>query len=93
MLLETLIEFNVDKFAVYIGSVAPQLIVICQTEPQAKVRATALRCLLSLLQLPYHNIHAVKGNVVKGLQKVTDDNKKAIRLLAAKVRNKYITVS
>jgi hypothetical protein len=91
-LMETLLQFNVDKFAPHIASIAPELIVICQDEPQAKVRAASLRCLLALLQLPYHNIHTIKGLVIRGLLKVTDDNKKAIRLLAAKVRNKYITI-
>lgn len=92
-LLETLLEFNVEQFAPHVGSVAPELINVCQKEPQAKTRAASLRCLLSLLQLPYFNIHTIKGTVIKGLQKVTDDNKKAIRLLAAKVRNKYITIN
>lgn len=92
-LLETLLEFNVEKFSPHVNSIVPELLAVCQREPQAKTRAASLRCLLNLLQLQYHHIHAVKGTVIKGLQKVTDDNKKAIRLLAAKVRNRYITIA
>jgi hypothetical protein len=92
-LLETLLEFNVERFSPHVNSIVPELLTICQKEQQAKVRAASLRCLLNLLQLQYHHLHAVKIKVIKGLQKVTDDNKKAIRLLAAKVRNKYITIA
>ena len=63
---------------------------ISQLDAAARSRSIALKCLLKIRNFPYPKIHPYKNKVVKGVGKVTDDRKRAIRLLAAKVRNEWL---
>lgn len=56
-------------------------------------RARACRCLLHLLSLPYSELHAFKPLVLKGLRVALDDPKRAVRILAVKVRNEWTVAS
>ena len=55
-------------------------------------RTIALKCLLKIRYFPYTKIHPFKNLVVRGVGKVTDDNKRAVRLFAAKVRNEWMVI-
>lgn len=55
----------------------------------AKTRAGALRCLLLMSALPYRQLHPVKQTVLRGTALILDDKKRAVRRLAAKVRNEW----
>ena len=63
---------------------------ISQLDAAARSRSIALKCLLKIRNFPYPKIHPYKNKVVKGVGKVTDDRKRAIRLLAARVRNEWL---
>ena len=58
----------------------------------AAVRALCLQCLQEMIRLPYNSIHPVRKNVVNGLSFALDDPKRAVRKLAAKVRNAWIVM-
>ena len=78
----------------HINTIAPACVDIAQNDPIAKMRCMALECLLQMSRLyPYHKLFPVKKVILKGLQKVVDDKKRAIRILAAKVRNEYSVLS
>ena len=79
-----------DKMKNHINTIAPACVHIAQTDPTAKLRGMALECLLQMSRLySYHKLFPVKKMILKGLHKVLDDKKRAIRILAAKVRNEY----
>jgi len=42
--------------------------------------------------VPYTRLYPFKTLVSKGLQKTLDDRKKAVRVLAGRVRNKWIVM-
>ena len=65
---------------------------VSQNDPAARSRSLALKCLLKIRYFPYIKIHPMKMTVVKGLSKVIDDKKRAIRLLGAKVRNEWMII-
>jgi len=79
----------------HIHSLVPLLLQIAQQEStslpgSAAVRALALRCLWKLHALPHRVLHPMRDMVIKGLAVVLNDNKRAVRKLAAKVRNVWI---
>ena len=79
-----------EKMKNHINTIAPACVNIAQNVSVAKMRYMALECLLQMSRLyPYHKLFPVKKLILKGLQKVVDDKKRAIRILAAKVRNEY----
>ena len=79
-----------EKMKNHINTLAPACVHIAQTNPTAKMRCMALECLLQMSRLySYHKLFSVKKLILKGLQKVVDDKKRAVRILAAKVRNEY----
>ena len=79
-----------EKMKNHINTIAPACVAMAQKGPAAKLRCMALECLLKMCELyPYHKLYPVKKIILKGLQNVVDDKKRAIRILAAKVRNEY----
>lgn len=58
----------------------------------AAMRAQALQCIYELRTLPYQALHPVRKTVVNGLSFALDDPKRAVRKLAAKVRNAWIVL-
>ena len=63
---------------------------IALTEERALTRRQALSCLLDMsARYPYPRLFPLKKAVLKGLQGVVDDKKRAVRILAAKVRNEW----
>jgi hypothetical protein len=93
-ILEILLKFNVMEFSAHISSIVPLLVKISNTDTIAKVRALSLKCLLEIIngEIPYSKLHPFKNLVVKGLSNVIDDRKRAVRYLAAKVRNEWIVI-
>ena len=79
------------KFGAHLGTLAPACVELAQTQAApAQVRRAALCCLLEMCDLfPFSRLFPVKKAVLKGLQGALDDRKKAVRLLAAKVRNAW----
>lgn len=60
----------------------------------AKLRATAVESLSTITDhIIYIKLHPYKKIVQKGLVKVLDDKKRAVRHLAGKVRNKWLMMS
>jgi DNA repair/transcription protein MET18/MMS19 len=57
------------------------------------MRLLASTCLYSVAQLPFPKIFPFKMQVINGLVKAVDDNKRAVRKEAAKARNEWFTIS
>lgn len=75
----------------HISTVVPLLVTVAQLSSAAN-RAAALRTLHAFAALPYPRLFPVKAIIFRGLAKVCDDNKRSIRLLAARVRNEFSTL-
>lgn len=76
----------------HLGAIVPQLLSISQTHAP-RARAASLECIFTISQTtPYITLHPMKTVVVKGLVKTLDDPKAAVRLLAAKARNAWISL-
>jgi hypothetical protein len=58
----------------------------------AAMRAQALQCIHEMRTLPYKALHPVRKTVINGLSFALDDHKRAVRKLAAKVRNAWIVI-
>ena len=81
-----------DLLVPHLGAIVPQLLSISQSHPP-RARAASLECLFAISQTtPYITLHPMKIGVVKGLIKTLDDPKVAVRLLAAKARNAWISL-
>lgn len=65
----------------------------CVNGYSAADRARAARCLQLLLSLPYADLHGHKIAVLRGLRSALDDPKKAVRMLAVKIRNDWSVAS
>lgn len=79
--------------ALPIGTLVPLLVAIAARHAHARVRATALGCLLELLQLDYPLLHPHKPTVLKGLEAPLGDRRRAVRALAVHVRNCWAAIS
>lgn len=53
----------------------------------------ASKCLFGIAQLPFPKIFPFKMQVINGLAKAVDDNKRLVRREAAKTRNEWFTIS
>lgn len=61
--------------------------------PLARVRAAALESLLVITeQVPFMRLYPFKTQVGRQLQRALDDRKKAVRVLAGRVRNKWLVM-
>jgi hypothetical protein len=59
----------------------------------AKTRAAALTSLLCITErIPYVRLFPFKSQVSKELHRALDDKKKAVRVLAGRVRNKWLVM-
>ncbi|PRW58456.1 MMS19 nucleotide excision repair-like protein isoform X2 [Chlorella sorokiniana] len=67
----------------------PALLGLIAFRPSPAVRETALQCLLLLLELPYTALHPYRRAVEKGLAAAVDDNRRAVRLAAARCRQAW----
>ena len=94
--IENLCKFSEclkEKIVSHLTAVGPACVSIALTESIAKSRRLALEYLLDICtSYPYHQIFPIKKLVIKGLQLALDDKKRAVRLLAAKVRNEWCVV-
>lgn len=64
----------------------PTLLGLARFQPLPAVRETALQCLLLLLDLPYTALHPYRPAVARVLAAAVDDNRRAVRLQAARCR-------
>ena len=78
------------SIAPFVTKLVPNLIELAQSS-QAKARGEALRCLIKIAQgeLPYSRLFPMKLQVIRGLRRVLDDRKRAVRLLAARTINSW----
>jgi len=65
------------------------LLMLAQNSPRAKNRALALSCLQDAGMLPYSRLHPLRSTVVRGLAKIFNDKKRAVRKLAADTREMW----
>jgi DNA repair/transcription protein MET18/MMS19 len=87
--------------ASHIHTLVPVLVQLARASPDAGagsrvpafLRAAAVDCLRGFTALPYHRLHPVRPEVVKGLLPVLDDPKRAVRRLAAACRNEWMTLT
>jgi hypothetical protein len=86
-----------DKLMPHLSSICSTCISIAQSSPQltsTKIRYQSLMYLLEICTLyPYYQLFPVKGEVMRGLASIVDDKKRAIRILAAKLRNAWSVIS
>ena len=101
--LDTLLiimNMSLEAFSSHIPTVVPLLILIAQKDELARVRVQALQVLLAMvatdvagkLVLPYSRLYPLRKFLIKGLTQVIDDKKRAVRKLAARVRNEWSVV-
>lgn len=67
----------------------PTLLALAGHRPCAAVRETALLCLLVLVDLPYTCLHPYRRTVAKALEAAVDDDRRAVRLQAARCRQAW----
>ena len=67
----------------------PALLGLAAFRPSPAVRETALQCLLLLLELPYTVLHPYRRSVEKALAAAVDDNRRAVRMAAARCRQAW----
>jgi hypothetical protein len=61
--------------------------------PLARVRGAALESLMVVTErIPYTRLFPFKAQVSRQLQRALDDRKKAVRVLAGRVRNKWLVM-
>ena len=89
-LLEQHFSVLSESLAGHISTIAPACVRLAQTAAPGRDRQRALSLLLLLCSTyPYHKLYPVQSEVVRGLLEVLDDRKRAVRMLAAKVRNEW----
>jgi len=69
----------------------PVLLQLVQYRPAPGVRETALQCLMLLLELPYTSLHPYRRQVARVLAAAVDDNRRSVRLQAARCRQAWST--
>jgi hypothetical protein len=84
-------DASLVQLSAQISTLAPLLVVVAQQASPA-CRHQALEVLLALSACPYPKLHPVRQLVTRGLARVCDDRKRAVRMLAAKVRNVFFTL-
>ncbi|KAL4426394.1 hypothetical protein ABPG77_004688 [Micractinium sp. CCAP 211/92] len=70
-------------------ALVPALLGTARFRPSPAVRETALQCLLLLLELPYAALHPYRREVARVLAAAVDDNRRSVRLQAARVRQAW----
>lgn len=70
-------------------ALVPALLGAARFRPSPAVRETALQCLLLLLELPYAALHPYRREVARVLAAAVDDNRRSVRLQAARVRQAW----
>ena len=84
-----------DKLIPHLSTICSACISIAQS-PQltTKIRHQSLVYLLEICTIyPYYQLFPVKVGVLRGLASIVDDKKRAIRILAAKLRNAWSVIS
>jgi hypothetical protein len=84
-------DASLAQLSAQIPTLAPLLVVVAQ-HASPVCRHQALEILLALSACPYPKLHPVRQLVITGLARVCDDRKRAVRMLAAKVRNVFFTL-
>jgi hypothetical protein len=81
----------IPQLSSQLTTLAPLLVMVAQQASPA-TRHLALEVLLALSVCPYPQLHPVRQVVIRGLARVCDDRKRAVRMLAAKVRNVFYSL-
>lgn len=67
----------------------PALLGLLRFRAAPAVRETALQCLLLLVELPYTALHPYRRTVAAALAAAVDDDRRAVRLAAARCRQAW----
>lgn len=68
----------------------PALLGLSAFRPSPAVRETALQCLLLLVELPYTALHSYRRTVATALAAAVDDDRRVVRLQAARCRQAWL---
>ena len=91
--LSCMLQQDVLGFAGKLSSFVPLILRHACEHALARTRATALGCLLELVELDYVLLHPLKPAVIKGLETPLGDRRRAVRALAVVVRNRWAVIS
>lgn len=73
----------------HLNTAVPLLLMLAQQSPRAKNRALALACMQDAGALPHSRLHPLRKTVLRGLSKIFNDKKRAVRKLAADTRETW----
>jgi hypothetical protein len=73
----------------HLNKAVPLLLMLAQQSPRAKNRALALACMQDAGALPHSRLHPLRKTVLRGLSKIFNDKKRAVRKLAADTRETW----
>merc|ERR1712228_439868 len=88
-LFEILFKSNLECIVPYIQVIVPILLELTKYKKSAKVRISALNCLLLLTGLEYSTLHIMTKKVIRSLSDALDDKKKKVRIIAVECRNQW----
>jgi len=80
---------DLSILANHLNTTVPLLLMLAQISPRAKNRALAMSCLRDAGSLPHSRLHPLRSTVLRGLAKVFNDKKRAVRKLAADTRETW----
>jgi hypothetical protein len=75
--------------AQYCSSLIPLLLKVSKTPLKALLRLSAIETLESFIDMPFHVVYPFKEDILQSLGISIGDDKKAVRAVARRCRNKW----